>query len=775
MGLRFIFNFFLLGLTLSSFTQKIDSSLLKGFSKLKNNILQVHTLEPKFVREGDNMEFSSQIVNLSEREITGQVFFELLDGITNTSVDGWFQNVFPSQYFTVESGKSVVVKFPIQIPFSFNKPLIWRMIAKSGEFSDGEENTIPVLTNRILVTESLPLFIAKDTIQNFTFNKLVNNSIESLTHESITVEYTSNPIWYAVGSLPYLMENRNESVEQSFNHFYAISLASYIINKHPNIKKVLDQWKADSTSLQSNLYKNEELKQVLLEETPWVLAALSETQQKRNIGLLFDQRNLTHQSDLFIEKLIEVQLPNGSFSWFKGGTEERNITNYILTGIGKLKRLGAISLETTVRIKTLLVNALKYMDGKNLDDYTQLIKNKSALYEQKISNPNIEYLYMRSFFRDIAQPSPEAFTYFYNQGKQFWTKQNSYYKAQLGLVFYRNKEENFVKKNILPSLLENAVSNTKLGMYWKSTNTYHWYQSPIEHQSMMIVFMSEINQSKSNPSVTKNIDAMKTWLLLNKQTNNWITTVATADACYALLLNGSNWLNKDKKVAIQMGKYIIDKKNEKTDLGMDYFKKRIEGTQVNELMGNIRVTVSSNQPIEGTTNPPISQSPSWGNVYWQYFEDLDKITVTPSPLSINKKIFIERNSAKGKILALIKNGDELRTGDKLIVRLEVISDRDMDYVHVKDMHTASMEPTNVFNGYKWGNRLSYYERTRDASTNFYISHLPKGSYVFDYPIFITHTGIFSVGIASIQSMYAPQFTSHSDGIKIRVANRNTSQ
>jgi uncharacterized protein YfaS (alpha-2-macroglobulin family) len=725
--------------------------------------LMVQPNAPRFLREGDNMEFSTKIANLSDKEITGQVTLELLDASTNTSVDGWFQNVFPAQYFTVEAGKSFAVKFPIQIPFSFNRPLTWRIVAKAGEFSDGEENTLPVLTNRMLVTESMPLFLAGDTTQHFVLDKLLHNTSESLTHEAITVEYSSNPVWYAVQALPYLMEYPYECAEQTFNRFYANALGSYIVNKHPRIKQLFEKWRTDSVALKSNLQKNEELKQILLQETPWVLQAENEEQQKKNISLLFDLVKLSSQTDALIEKLNQLQLPNGSFSWFKGGEEDRYMTNYILTGIGKLKRLGALSPETAARIRNLLVKALKYMDEKNGEDYTRLVKNKADLNLQQISSTQIEYLYMRSFFRDIAHQSGEAYDYFYKQGKQFWNKQNTYYKAQLGLIYYRNNDEKFATATILPSILENTVTDSKLGMYWKSAYTGNWYQSPIEHQSMMIALMSELNKDQSNPSFTKNTNAMKTWLLLNKQTNHWKTTIATADACYALLLNGSDWLESTKKVIIQLGKYTINSSNEKTEAGTGYFKKRIEAKDISNEMGNI--TISTRSEVRGT-NPSISQSPnskisqlpqspSWGSIYWQYFEDLDKITPSSSPLSLNKKLFIERNTDKGIVLDPVKEGDELKTGDKIIVRLELRSDRDMDYLHLKDMRAASMEPVNVLSGYKWQDGLGYYESTKDVSTNFFISHLRKGTYVFDYPLFITHTGLFSVGIASIQCMYAP--------------------
>ena len=732
--------------------------------------LMVQPNAPRFMREGDNMEFSSKIVNLTEKEITGQVTLELFDAAANTSVDGWFQNIFPSQYFTIEAGQSFAVKFPIQVPFSFNRPLTWRIVAKAGEFSDGEENTLPVLTNRMLVTESLPLFLPNDTTQHFVFDKLLHNTSESLTQEALTVEYSSNPVWYAVQALPYLMEYPYECAEQTFNRFYANALASYIVNKQPGIKKVFEQWKADTASLQSNLQKNEELKQILLQETPWVLDAQNEAQQKKNISLLFDLVKLSNQTDALIEKLSQLQLPNGSFSWFKGGYEDRYMTNYILTGIGKLKRLGAMSPEIASRIRIILVNALKYMDSKISEDYYWLVKNKVDMSKQQLSTTHIEYLYMRSFFRDIAQQSPVPYDYFFKQGKQYWINQNSYYKAELGLIYYRNSDEKFAVNTILPALLENTVTDTKQGMYWKSAYAGRWYQSPIEHQSMMIAFMSEINTNQSNTSLTKNINAMKTWLLLNKQTTNWKTTIATADACYALLLNGTDWLSAEKKVNIQLGKYTINSSNEKTEAGTGYFKKRIEGSQVNSEMGNIIITTSTNQ----STSQPINQStsqPSWGSVYWQYFEDLDKITPAVTPLSLHKKLFIERNTDKGKVLDPVKEGDELKAGDKVVVRIELRSDRDMDYLHLKDMRAASMEPVNVLSSYKWQDGLGYYESTKDVSTNFFISHLSKGTYVFDYPLFVTQTGIFSVGIATIQCMYAPEFTSHSEGIKIRVVNR----
>ncbi|MEO7266246.1 MAG: alpha-2-macroglobulin, partial [Ferruginibacter sp.] len=286
------------------------------------------------------------------------------------------------------------------------------------------------------------------------------------------------------------------------------------------------------------------------------------------------------------------------------------------------------------------------------------------------------------------------------------------------------------------------------------TGGYYWQQAPIESQALMIEAFTDIDKNN------KTVDDLKTWLLKNKQTNQWHTTKATAEACYALLLNGNNWLAEEKNITIQLGNTIINSADEKTEAGTGYFKKTIEGSKVQQGMGNIVVKV--------TSASPASSSTAWGAVYWQYFEDLDKITSAATPLILVKKLFIETNTARGPVLTPVKDGDQLHVGDKIKVRIELRSDRDMEYVHMKDMRAACMEPVNVISSYKWQGGLGYYESTKDASTSFFFSYLPKGTYVFEYPMFVTHTGNFSNGITNIQCMYAPEFSSHSEGVRVVV-------
>lgn len=724
--------------------------------------LMVQTFAPRFLREGDRFEFSAKITNLTDKEITGQSGLQLFNTSTMQPVDGWFQNTFPVQHFTVAAGQSTVVKFRTDVPYNFNEALTYRIIAKGAPaggmtkaVSDGEEATIPVLTNRMLVTETLPLPMRGDGTKNFVFTKLLNSEQSgSLTQHKFTIEFTSNPVWYAVQALPYLMEYPYECAEQTWNRFYANALASHITAKLPRIKAVFDKWKISSAAaLQSNLQKNEELKSVLLQETPWVLQAKNEEEQKKNIALLFDMVRMSSELTKTLAQLQGMQSGNGGFVWFKGGPDDRYITQYIVTGIGHLKKLNALPKEQEKAINAILAKAIPYLDKKIKEDYDNLLKYKTNLKSYNSGYMQIQYLYMRSFFKDVpvAAANKTAYDYYYKQTQQYWIKESRYMQGMIALSLHRSKD---VKTStaIVKSLKENALQSEEMGMYWKEFNAgYYWYQAPVSAQAMMIEVFSDVSNDQ------KAVADLKTWLLKQKQTQNWKTTIATAEACYALLLQGGEWIATEPVVEIKAGEQLFTTSTEATEIGTGYFKRSIEASFVKPSMGNIQVTVSKS-----------NHQPSWGSAYWQYFENLDKITASETPLKLKKQYFVERNSANGPVLTPVTENDVLKVGDKIKVRIELRVDRNMEYVHMKDLRPSCMEPVNVISEYKWQGGLGYYESTKDASTNFFFGWLNKGTYVFEYPLFITHAGNYSSGITSIQCMYAPEFTSHSEGVRVKV-------
>jgi hypothetical protein len=512
--------------------------------------------------------------------------------------------------------------------------------------------------------------------------------------------------------------------------------------------------------LLSNLQKNEELKSALLQETPWVLEAQNENQQKKNIALLFDMVRMSREQESAFNKLKEMQSSNGGFVWFKGGADDRYMTQYIATGIGHLRKLNAVTGDNYQTLKTIIDKAIPYLDKKIKEDYDNLIRYKIKLSNDNLGDIQIQYLYMRSFFPEykVAAASQTAYNYYSGQAKKYWLSNSKYMQAMIALALHRSNDA-VTPKAIIKSLKENAIIKDELGMYWKewTTGGYYWYQAPIESQAMMIEAFMDIDKNNNT------VDDLKTWLLKQKQTQNWKTTKATAEACYALLIGGNNWLSEEKEVTITLGNTIVKSADDATEAGTGYFKKRIEGAKVNAAMGNISVSTSQSpvKPVSGSTT-------SWGAVYWQYFEDLDKITSAETPLKLVKKLYVEKNSDKGPVLVALEDGAQLKVGDKVKVRIELKVDRDMEYVHMKDMRAACMEPTNVLSEYKYQGGLGYYESTKDASTNFFFGWLNRGTYVFEYPMFVTHAGNFSNGITTIQCMYAPEFSSHSEGIRVTV-------
>ena len=723
----------------------------------------------RFLRQGDQITISSKIANLSNKDLSGQAKLILNDAVSGEDITDKLvversrndNNNSPSttiQNFTVEKDNNTQVAWQLSIPDTVNA-VQYKIVAKAGDFSDGEQNALPVLTNRILVTETLPMWIRSNQTRTFTLDKLKNTSSSTLKHHKLTLEMTSNPAWYAVQALPYLMEYPYDCNEQTFSRYYANALASHIPNSNPRIQEVFNQWK-NTDALISNLEKNQELKSILIQETPWLRDAQSETEQKKRIALLFDLNKMNNELQNAKNKLKQNQMSNGAWAWFNGGRPNRFITQHIITGFGPLKKLNVIQSDSEA---SMIKKAIQYLDSEFVEEYNNLTKyNKDVdLSKDHLSHMQIHYLYMRSFFPEI-KTSKEVKTimdYYQSQIQNYWLSRSLYNKGLMALISYRNNDTNTTSK-ILNSLKEISITSEELGMYWKSNeNSWYWYQAPIETQALLIETFSEAGNVIQNE--TKNletIDNLKIWLLKNKQTNRWKTTKATTEAVYALLLQGSDWLSVTDMVDIVLGNQKIDPntmKDVKVEAGTGYFKTSWSANEISPKMAEVKISKKG----EGI---------AWGSLYWQYFEDLDKITSAETPLQLKKKLFLKTNTDTGETLTEITKETKLKVGDLVTVRIELRSDRNMEFIHMKDMRAAGLEPTNVISQYKWQDGLGYYQSTKDASTNFFFDYLPKGVYVFEYDLRVNNAGNMSNGITTIQSMYAPEFSSHSEGVRIDV-------
>jgi hypothetical protein len=720
--------------------------------------LMVSPNMPRFFREGDEMSLQVKISNLSEQNQTGQCEIKLIDVMSGLDVTSEILSHNASREFTVEAGQNTAVQFNMEIPLGL-QAIEYELIAKSGSYGDGERRIIPVLSNRMLVTESMPMYVNGNSTKTWRFDKLLNaKSGGSMRHHQLSLEMTPRPAWYAIQALPYLMEYPYECSEQIFSRFYANSLASHIANSDPQIQRIFEAWKAipESDALKSNLHKNEDLKAVMLQQTPWVLQADNEAERKRRVGLLFDMERMSNELYVTLTKLEKRQKGNGAWPWFDGMPENRYITQHIVAGLAHLKHLGVLDPDYTARVDKMMRHAAQYLDNQILRDYQQLKRwyDEDEMNEMRISHIQVHYLYTRSFIMDIASVNPaaaKAYQYFYEQAQKYWVEMNYYSKAMVALAMFRTDSEQ-IAHDIMASLKEYAIVDDEMGMYWKSTAGYFWYQAPIETQALLIEAFDEISHDKES------VERMKQWLLNQKRTQDWKTTKATTEAVYALILTGSDLLDLSSNVLVEIGGEVYDPANDpdvKSDAGTGYFRKNWHTGEIKPEMGEVKLTKTGD-------------GMAWGALHWQYFEDMDKITSHETPLQLEKKLFKKVATDGGMELQLVSEDEHFSVGDQLVVRVILRSDRDMEYVHMKDMRAACLEPVSTRSGYQYQDGLGYYQSIRDASVDFFISYLRKGTYVFEYPLYVTHTGEYSNGITSIQSMYAPEFNSHSEGMRIIV-------
>ena len=750
-------------LQLLAHTKTLESAT-KTLTTVTQKELMVIPNAPRFLREGDNITISTKIANLTDKQLSGQAVLILTDAISGKNITA---SMLVGNDYNLPNGKiheinwDVNAKGNTQASWNLSIPdniqaVQYKVIAKSENFSDGEQNAMPVLSNRMLVTETLPMWIRSNQTKTFTLDKLASTGSatksSTLKNHKLTLEMTSNPAWYAVQALPYLMEYPYECNEQTFSRYYANALASYIANSNPRIQEVFNQWR-NTDALLSNLEKNAELKSILIQETPWLRDAQSETEQKKRIALLFDLNKMNNELQSAKRKLEQNQMHSGGWSWFKGGRENRYITQHIITGFGHLKKLNVIQSDSE---ESMIKKAINYLDAEFVEEYHDIRKydSKVDLNKDHLSYTQLHYLYMRSFYPQIKKSKDvEKITkYYHTQIQNYWLKRSLYSKGLMALIVDRMDDKKTSAK-ILKSLKENSITSEELGMYWKAnTNSWYWYQAPIETQALLIEAFAEIEND------TETIDNLKIWLLKNKQTNRWKTTKATTEAVYALLLQGSDWLSVTDIVDVIIGGQQIEPsklEDVKVEAGTGYFKTSWSASEIKPEMAEVQITKKG-------------YGIAWGALYWQYFENLDKISSAETPLKLKKKLFLKKNTDTGEEISEITTDTKVKVGDLVRVRIELRSDRAMEFVHMKDMRAAGLEPVNVLSKYKWQDGLGYYESTKDASTNFFFDYLPKGVYVFEYDLRVNNAGNMSNGITTIQSMYAPEFSSHSEGTRLLV-------
>ena len=686
---------------------------------------------PRFVRVGDKANIAASLMNLSDKGVKGTVRMELFNPET--------EKVFYSQKqkFDVKGGETGHVNFTFEVSDKY-AVMACRMVADGDTFSDGEQRYIPVLTDKQWVTETVPLNVNGEGAHTFSLENLFNKHSKTASEQRLTVEFTAHPAWYAVQALPVVAHPQNEDALSWATAYYAHSLAAYIVKENPRIKQVFDSWKAQGgtkETFMSNLQKNQELKNILLAETPWLTEATNEAEQKQRIATLFDLNTMNSQLAVSVEKLGELQNADGAWSWYKGMQGSRYVTTQVME---MLVRLNALThQDADSRMQPMIQKGFEYLGKQAAEEYKSMKEaEKKGAVGLRPSEQVLRYLYICAL--DGKAPVDEKVNRYFIDKLSGEGKELTIYGKALGAIILQQSGKVAEARLFMQSLMEYSVVTDEMGRYFDTPKArYSWFSYKIPTEVAAMEAIQRITKD------TKAIDEMKRWLLKQKQTQTWETPIATADAVYALMATGaSDLLANTGGVEITLGKEVI---RTPADNAIGYIKKTVSG----DVMNIKKVSVDK----EGT-------GMGWGAVYAQYLESMDQIGEQGNGLSVSRQLY------KGD--EALNESVPLKVGDKITVRLTVKADRDMDFVQIKDDRAACMEPLQAVSGFRWGNGLGYYQATKDASTQFFIDQMRKGTYVIEYQVYVNRTGEYQAGIATVQSAYAPEFGGHTRGYRVMV-------
>jgi hypothetical protein len=583
------------------------------------------------------------------------------------------------------------------------------------------------------MTESVSIDVDKAGTYRISLEKLFNHHSNTVTRPRMLVEFTSNPVWYAVQALPVLVEPENENAYSWASAFYANALARYIFDSNSKIRQVVESWKAqEKDAFISPLQKNEELKEMFLEETPWLADGMDETKQKQQLLTLFDTNAMNYRNGKFVSKLKELQNEDGAWSWYKGMSGNRYMTTQIIELLARLRAM-VPDIDKDQDMNGIYRKGFEYLKKQAREEYERM---KETEKKENLIPPEqvLRYLYICALDNTL-EAEKEVNDYFLQMLEPQSARLTIYGKS-LASIIYQHAGRMEKAEELLRSVMEYSVVSEEMGRYFDTEKApYSWFSYKIPTEVMAIEAMTRLGKDK------KTVEQMKRWLLKQKQTQAWDMPIATVDAVYALLMTGYDWLEHAPSAEIVLGEEVIQVSEQHA---LDYLKQEVDGN----------VTT-----IENVVVRKKSDGMAWGAVYAQYLEQMDKVETFSNTLSVSR--------------TLLKHGavvspNALKVGDRITVRLTISVDRDMDFVQIKDVRAACMEPVDVLSSYSWRNGIGYYQVTKDASTFFFFDQMRKGMHVLEYDVFIMAEGEYLQGIVSAQSVYAPEFGGHSVSQRMRV-------
>ena len=686
--------------------------------------IMVRAALPRFVRNGDLVTLSSMLMNATDSTQNCTAVVELFDYETGKVV---LSRDF-SETLGGKASKALDIEWEVPADIS---AIGYRVKAATSEFGDGEQHLLTILPSISPVIETIPFYL----YGNNTFDLSIDDK-EQLSGR-VTLEFCNNPTWYCVTALPSIMQDDYLTATGLSHSLYAIAVAQGVANSNPDIKRSVDYWLANEcdSTLVSNLAKNNDLKIGSLQASPWINEADRQTLRMQQIGLLFDSTAVATETSKLINKLRNLQLNDGGWTWYRynGCSSSQYVTLQVLQLIGELQHLGYMT--DNIDINAMSQKAVAYIDRCAAEDYDRM-KDKQDL------SSFYNYAYVRSLFPSIKFTSSahDVLDNVLDRMKSQWDKATGLGdKAWCAMTLYRNGEKKTARK-IMESVRQYSIENTN-GIYWDN------FKNGSDRAAGRVAVTSTLLQAFGEICTDdrETIDGIRQWMLLQKQSTDWGNCSLAADAVYSILSTGTEWLDSIPVPAIMLNGKPLEYGT--TDLSLGYFRKQIEADGDKLALSIYRRGAAS---------------PTWGAVYCQYSAEMDGTkAVQTDDMSIEKQIC----KLDGGVL---DSNASLAVGDKVVVRLVIKNSRDLQFVTVNDERAACCEPADQLSGYRYDDGTGYYLETKDSSTRLFFNYLPKGTHIATYEVSITSPGRYNLGIATIQSQYAPQLTAHSAGSTIVV-------
>lgn len=718
-------------------TAQIDYGQIEGKIVIRKDLM-VQPNIPRFVRMGDKVSIATRIINQSEANVEGSATLRLIDPATGEIVHT------DHVAFQVEAERTTAVSFAYQVPEQYSM-LICEIQAGNASFSDGERNWLPVLTDKKWLTETVPFFLDHEQSKEIDLSSLFNHQSETTTQRHLTFDYTANPSWLAVMSLHTVINPESDNAIDWSAALYANIVARHLASRIPGLQQLIRQWQAESsdeTTLQSELEKNQQLKEILLRETPWMLDADDETQQRQRLCELFDENLLNERIEQARQKLAKLQFSDGAWAWFDGMQPNPYVTLCVSEHLAMLSAYLKANHVDDAQLDQMLKLGLDCVGRYEVEQYKKYYKKYRSTLPAESS---LRWMYAATISGHKMKTDAAAVKTDYLNRVQNRIRQLSIYGRAHVAVILQAEHRPRQASAFIRSIAEHTVFKEGLGRYFDTEKAaYSWmdYKIPTHVAAMKTMMTTTDNFVPHGfPARETIVNEMLLWLLRQKQAQKWDNVINTIRAVDLLLAISPASLNVHAEAPV----LVADGKTVSFD--------DVPSAGV----GHIQQTLS---PLIHSLNVSSSQL-SWGCLYAQCLERIDRVQPSEGSLTVNRKYYVEKAVDNGVEWVELNPSDSLRVGQRIRIRHIVSADRDMDFVQMRAQFAAGLQPIRQLSGRQWLGGRPAYLSLHDASADLFFDTFRKGSATLDIDLYVVHAGHYTPGIATVQCAYAPDFSGHS--------------